>query len=240
MNRKFCLIVFLLACACNVNKALAQEPQAAPPMPNEQQVTQEEKKKSIFFHTKEEIDKIRQEREAAKQQKEQARAQLNIKRNLSKKIQEERLKNTGLAREHFFERRKEIRTTKKTDRFVEISRNEDDPLYIVNAEVLKDKTDFLGIKDIQFSYKVELLNQTPKIINTVLIIWERRIPFTESLTIAKQTKISKPITPYEKRIVKYKDLDSKREGEEYRVKIAKVIFEDGTQWKNPTLAKNEL
>ena len=71
----------------------------------------------------------------------------------------------------------------------------------------------------------------------MLIIWERKIPFTETLTIQKETKISRPIVPYERRIVEYNDLDSKREGETYRVKIASVVFEDGTQWKNPVLSK---
>ena len=65
------------------------------------------------------------------------------------------------------------------------------------------------------------------------------MPFTEGLTILKETKISKPIIPYEKRIVQYNDLDSKRQGEEYRVKVAKIVFEDGTQWKNPAYKEIE-
>jgi len=87
--------------------------------------------------------------------------------------------------------------------------------------------------NVELKFKLRLVNQTSKIIDSALIVWERQLPFTDKLTMIKETKISKPIVPYQKRTIEYNDLDSKREGETYKVKIAHIIFEDGTQWKNP-------
>lgn len=145
-----------------------------------------------------------------------------------------------LQMEEIYKREKEIRKAKYTKRYVEIVTNENDPIYIEDAAVQDSKTAFLKIKDVEFKYKVILKNQTPKIINSILIVWERGIPFTESLTISKPIKISKPMIPYERRTVHFNDNDSKRQGELYKVKVAKVIFEDGTQWRNPKLRENEL
>jgi len=95
------------------------------------------------------------------------------------------------------------------------------------------KTNFLKITDIELNYKIKIVNQTPKIINVTSVVWERSEPFTDvPSTVLKETKISKPIIPYEERIIEYIEKDTFRNGETYRVKIVKVIFEDGTQWKN--------
>lgn len=175
-------------------------------------------------------EKHRQERiEAGKKlQEEKAKEE-----NLNSKVMEIEIKNKQTTLTQIKERENKIMKAERAKNSIQVTTNENDPLYIVNAEVLDSKTNFLKIKNVEFKYKVELQNQTPKIINSVLLIWERKIPFTETLTISKETKISKPIIPYEKRIVEYNDLDSKREGEIYRLKVSKVIFEDGSQWANP-------
>lgn len=174
-------------------------------------------------------EKQRNEKNELKQKQEARTAEV-------KKIRNEKLEAKGQIND----RLAEIRKARWSKRSIEIVTDENDPIYIVNADVLEGKTDFLKIKNIDYKYKLSLVNQTPKIINSVLIIWERKIPFTETLTIAKRTKISRPMIPYEKRIVQYNDLNSKREGEAYKVKIAKVLFEDGTQWKNPLIKDKEL
>lgn len=174
-------------------------------------------------------EKQRNEKNELKQKQEARTAEV-------KKIRNEKLEAKGQIND----RLAEIRKARWSKRSIEIVTDENDPIYIVDANVLEGKTEFLKIKSIDYKYKLSLVNQTPKIINSVLIIWERRIPFTETLTIAKRTKISRPIIPYEKRIVQYNDLNSKREGEAYKVKVAKVLFEDGTQWKNPLIKDKEL
>ncbi len=198
-------------------------------------------------HTKEKKElkeKIKKEKE---EQREKALAE---KEELKKKQESEKVDKKSLtdkvneykqtANKEIYKRNRSIMKTRHSKRMVEIITNESDPLYIKEAKVLDSKTQFLKVRNVDYKYKLELLNQTPKIINSALIIWERKIPFTESLTIMKETKISKPIIPYEKRIVEYNDLNSKREGESYRVKIAKIIFEDGTQWKNPAYKEAKL
>ncbi|MBI3590819.1 MAG: hypothetical protein HY094_05510 [Candidatus Melainabacteria bacterium] len=180
------------------------------------------------------IEKQKKELEDFKKKREEEKTK---EKNIEKKTLEETTKNQFIAKEEIDKRNKEIQKAKHTDKVVEVYTSEEDPLYILEAEVLDTKTKFLKLRNVDFKYKLRIQNQTPKIISSALIIWERKIPFTESLTINKETKISKPIIPYEKRLVEYNDIDSKRQGETYRVKIAKVTFEDGTQWKNPILYK---
>ena len=55
-----------------------------------------------------------------------------------------------------------------------------------------------------------------------------------------EIKIAKPIVPYEKRIFEHNEPNSRRDGETYKVKIAKIVFEDGTQWKNPAVKDSAL
>lgn len=181
---------------------------------------------------KAERERIKTEKEAVKKLEKEKKAY-----GFQKKIDEKSLNQKNIARVAIHERNKQIRKTKRTKKYVEITSSEEDPLFITDAYVKNTKSEYLKLKGVEVKYNLKLLNQTPKIINSVLIIWERKIPFTETLTIQKETKISRPIVPYERRIVEYNDLDSKREGETYRVKIASVVFEDGTQWKNPVLSK---
>ncbi len=208
---------------------------------NEQIAELEEKQRK----EKEELkEKIKKEKLEAIEKEKADKAELKKKQETekaNKKVLNDRVNEyKKTARNDIYERNKKIRETKYEKRLIEIITDENDPIYIKEAKILDSKTAFLKIRNVEHKYKLELLNQTPKIINSALIIWERKIPFTESLTIAKETRISKPIVPYEKRIVEYNDLNSKREGETYRVKIAKVIFEDGTQWKNPEYKEMKL
>ena len=200
----------------------------------------EKKSRGFFLFRKKEGVKLSPEaelKEKQKKEKEELIKKLQTEKEkeetLKEKTSQEELKNKAQAQEQIYKRNKEIKQARKKDRNVEVTTSENDPLYIQRADVLNTKTKFLKIKNVDLKYKLVLHNQTPKIINTALIIWERRIPFTESQTILKEVKISKPVIPYEKRVVEYNDLNSRREGETYKVKIAKVIFEDGTQWSNP-------
>lgn len=215
-----------------------------------------EKKRSFLFFKRDELSEkhkiemaeLREkqekertaERERLKQEKEKEeleRAKVKEKEEQEDKLEKEsrdiKLENKYTAYKQIKERKKEIRKTKKKKKFIEIITNEEDPVFIEDAYIKESKTKFLKLKDVELKYKVKLVNQTPKIINSALIVWERKIPFTESQTIERETKVSKPFIPYEKRTIEYNDLNSKREGETYRVKIIKVAFEDGTQWKNP-------
>ena len=194
-----------------------------------------ERKEALERHRilrKETKEKYKKEREEKANNLKTKKA---IKENLNKSSRTEKLKNKAVANEKIKEQDTIIRKTKKSGRYIEIITNENDPLFIASADVLNAKTEFLKIKDVEFKYKIKVQNQTPKIINSALIIWERELPFNPSQTILKETTISKPFIPYEKRIIEYNDLNSKREGESYKVKVANVIFEDGTQWKNPNL-----
>jgi len=179
--------------------------------------------------------KQKEERERKKQEKAESRQKQKEERDAYKKTSEITRGNKLLARKAMNDRKKEIWEVKRLKRYVEVITNEEDPIYITKANVLDSKTEFLQVKDMEFQYKLKIKNQTPKIINSALIIWERKKPFSDSSTIMRETKISKPIVPYEERIVEYNELDSKRQGETYKVKITNVIFEDGTQWKNPVL-----
>ena len=176
---------------------------------------------------------IKEARERYLKEKQEKKEQTKKVNSIKEKVTKESTKNKKIARDLIWERKKEVQKTTLADKLVEIISNENDPLFIRQAEVINARTEFLKIKNVESNYKIEVKNQTPKIINTVLIVWERKIPYDESLTIAKQTKVSKPLVPYEERVIEYNDLNSRREGESYKVKIANITFEDGTQWKNP-------
>jgi|GEM_PF-2567000 len=182
----------------------------------------------------------RKERAALREKYRQEKDELNQRQEARKeeirKIRNEKLEAKGQI--NF--RLKEIRRAQWRTRHIDIVTSEQDPIYILDANVLEGKTTFLKIKDIDFKYKVVLQNQTPKIINSVLLVWERKIPFTNTLTIERTTRISKPIIPYQKRVVEYNDLNSRREGEIFKVKVGKVLFEDGTLWKSPFIKENDL
>ena len=216
-----------------------------PPPPSTQSTT---KKRFHFFWQNEEREKHREELKNLKNRQKLETEELKKKQEsekvrevtLQKKVMEKQIENMSAVQKVIDERALEIREVKKSNNTVEIITNEEDPLYIKKAQVLNSKTSFLGVKDVEFKYKLELYNQTPKIINFVLIVWERKPVFNDTQTLAKEVKVAKPIIPYEKRIVEYNELDSKRSGETYKVKIAKIVFEDGTQWKNPAVKDKEL
>lgn len=232
--------------------------QPSPPMP-QQPPLEEKKKRFHFFWQNEQREKYKKEFEDLKNKQKQEIEDLWKKRKqetedlkkkiendkaqekaLKKKVMEKQTESMLAAQKTVNERDKEVLGVKKNDNTVEIITNKEDPLYIRRAQVLKSKTEFMKIGDVELKYKLELHNQTPKIINFVLIVWERKLAFNETQTLAKEVKVSKPIAPYENRIVEYNELNSRREGETYKVEIAKVVFEDGTQWKNPAVKDKEL
>ncbi len=233
--------------------SLQIQPSAAP------QQSLPEKKRFHFFWQNEQREKYKKELEDLKNRQKQETEDLRKKRkqetedlkkkiendktqeeSLKKKVMEKQIESMLSAQKAINEREKEVLEVKKSDNTVEVITNKEDPLYIQRAQVLESKTKFMKISDVEFKYKIELHNQTPKIINFVLIVWERKLAFNETQTLAKEVKVSKPIIPYENRIVEYNELNSRREGETYKVEIAKIVFEDGTQWKNPAVKDKEL
>ncbi len=159
---------------------------------------------------------------------------------LNKKVMDKQIEVMAAAQKIIDKRESEVNEVKESKNVIEVISKEEDPLFIKKAQVLGGSTSFMKIKDVELKYQLELHNQTPKIINFALIIWERKLAFNDSQTLAREIKIAKPLTPYEKRIVDYNELDSQRQGETYSVKIAKIVFEDGTQWKNPVVKDNTL
>jgi len=181
---------------------------------NEQREKHNKELEELKKKQKQEIEDLKKKIETKKAQE----------ATLQKKVMEKQIESMSFTQKIIDERNKEVKEIKKTSNTVEIITNEEDPLYIKKAQVLESKTKFMGVKDIEFKYKLELYNQTPKIISFVLIVWERSLAFNNTQTLAKQVKVAKPITPYEKRIVEYNELNSRRDGETYKVKIAKIIF----------------
>ena len=202
----------------------------------EVQNSQKPARTHFFFHISKETKELREKHKQEREEKaKNLKTKKAIQENLNKSSRTEKLKNKAMSNEEVKGRYITVRKTKRSGRYIEVITNENDPLFIASADVLNAKTEFLKIGGVEFKYKIKVQNQTPKIINSALIIWERKLPFNPSQTILKETTISKPFIPYEKRIIEYNDLNSKREGESYKVKVANVIFEDGTQWKNPGL-----
>jgi len=188
-------------------------------------------------HSKE----LKELKEKQTKEKEELKQKLEEEEKLKKEVKsqahEERAKNYLITREQIRERKKQIWQARWKKRFVEIITNKSDPVFIISADIKNGKTDFLRIKNVEFNYWLRIQNQTPKIINSILLIWEREIPFRGS-AILRETRVSEPLVPYEKRVIKYNELDSKREGESYKVKVARVKFEDGTEWINPGYKKS--
>ncbi len=206
----------------------------------EEKAKKEEKKKEEPPLSRIDELKNRQEKEQnelvekQKQEKEQFKQERTKERLILEKAKEFRSENDAKAKVEIKEYKKEVRKARWAKSVVEVITNESDPLYIKFAEVKGGKTKFLKVKGVELSYKVRLKNQTPKIITSALITWERALSFNESQTIAKEAKIAKPIPPYSTRTVQFNETNSKRDGEIYKVKVEKVIFKDGTQWKNPS------
>lgn len=183
---------------------------------------------SLESRQKEDIQREIEERKTYKTYKHNSKTAFSKNKKSSKMTLKERIE----------ERISEISKANKMDRYVDSITSEDDPIIIDQAKIVKAKTEFLKDKDVDVMYQVTLVNQTPKIINLASIIWERTEPFSDKgSTIAKETKLHKPLVPYEKRIVKYNEVDPLRNGEYYTVRVANVVFEDGTQWKNPVTSK---
>lgn len=183
---------------------------------------------------------LKELKEKQKKEKEELKQKLEEEEKLKKEVKsqahEEKTKNYRATKAQIKERKKQIWQARWKKRFIEVITNESDPVFIISADVKKGKTDFMRIKDVEFNYWLRVQNQTPKIINSILFIWEREIPFRGS-AILRETRVSEPLIPYEKRVIKYNELDSKREGESYKVKVARVKFEDGTEWINPEYKK---
>ncbi len=221
------------------------------PLP-QQQVTNENKKHLHFFwvnekkveqkeqHKKEFEDLKKKQKQEVEELKKKIEIEKAQEEALNKKITEKQIESMVTAQKVIDKRTKEVEEIKKSSNAVEVITSEEDPLYIKKAEIVEGVTNFMKVKDVELTYKLELHNQTPKVINFVLIVWERRLAFNDTQTLARELKIAKPITPYEKRIVEYNELNSRRDGETYKVQISKIVFEDGTEWKNPAVKDSEL
>lgn len=190
-------------------------------------------KEELYLNEKKERSALR---EKYRQEKHELKQRQEARKEEIRKIRNEKLEAKGQI--NF--RLKEIRRAQWRNRHVDIITSEEDPIYILDADILEGKTTFLKIKDIDLKYKIVLQNQTPKIVNSVLLIWERKIPFSDTQTIERTYKLSKPMIPYEKRVVTFNDLNSRREGEIFKVKVGKILFEDATQWKSPFIKENDL
>ena len=223
-------------------------PTAVPTAPvNPQGTTSEsesKKEKSSFFFFKPDPlkEKQRQERRALKERQKKeledfrinAKEEIKIQNEKKQKIKEVEVENKLESKLELKKRETVVKEAMKTKRVIDVITSDSDPLLILHAEVKNTKTPFLKLKDVDFNYQVILKNQTPKIINFVLLVWDRKIPFTGGETLLKNTvTISKPIVPYEERLVEFNEPDSKREGETFAVRITKIVFEDKTEWKNP-------
>ena len=253
-NKISCAILIFTILLSMFNKARSQDSAnqpnnlPLPPIGVQQNPIAKKKKRFHFFWQNEQKERYKQELENLKNRQKLETEDLKKKQEaekareviLQKKVMEKQTENMLIAKKTIEDRTKEIEEIKHSNNTVEVISSKEDPLYIKKAEVLNTKTKFMEIKDVDFNYKLELHNQTPKIINFALIIWERRLPFNNTQTLAKEVQVAKPITPYEKRIVEYNELDSKRNGETYKVRVVKIVFEDGTQWKNPAVKDAKL
>jgi len=226
-----------------MSKAVEKKEVTEPPTSETAQLREKQR-----LERKELKERLKKEKQEARKKKRLERLEKKeIKRRL---IEEERAKKAEIRQKNYEkkivlrqglnERKQVIKDTKKAKRYLEVVTSQEDPLFIVDADVKNTKTQFLKIKNVDFQYWVKLSNQTPKIINSALLIWERRIPFTQTQTLMKETIVSDPIIPYEKKVIEYNELDSKRNGEAYSVRVGRVIFEDGTQWKNPKWEESEV
>ena len=197
---------------------------------------QKEEKKSLLGKKQEERKRQRKEKKnLRKQQKTEQKQALEKKREERKKVIEQKKSEAEKKRETrhaLSEQKREIRKAKRAQKVVSITTKENDPIVILDASIKKSKTDFLKIKGVELEYKVKIKNNTPKIINLFTVIWGKGIPTSSSLPQEVETKIAKPLIPYEERIVKYNEVDNERQGETYSVKVKKVMFEDGTEWQN--------
>lgn len=200
------------------------------------ELTEKQKKERAELREKQKKERIAEQERIEAEAKSEAKADAE-EAELAQEKREIRLKNKYLARRQIKDRKKEIRKAKRSKKSIAVVTSEEDPLYISDVQIKKSKTLFLKLQDVDLHYKLKVQNQTPKIINSIIVVWERKIPFTDSLTIERELRISKPMIPYEKRTIEHHDLDSKREGETYRVRVARVYFEDGSQWKNPAKLK---
>lgn len=192
--------------------------------------SQEEETASLREKHKKEMAELREK------QKNERKVELTKKKEERKKEREQReggKKNKEITRKQISSRKKEITKARWTKNVINVITSKEDPVYIYHAKVKKAKTEFLGLKDIELSYKVKIKNQTPKIVNQVQVVWKRSEPFNDILTIKTDTNVSRPLLPYKNRTIQYNEEDSQREGETYSVLISKVVFEDGTQWTNP-------
>ena len=196
---------------------------------------QAKERKELLTNQKEEKKKEKEEQLAKrKEEKNKQKEEKSTKRKSEKEKKEIKETEKKSIKEELKERSKAINESKKFTKIVKIITDENDPLYITSAKVINTKTEFLKISGVDLKYSITIKNQTPKIINTVSIVWQRSLPFETNSLVSKETKISKPIVPYEERVIEYNEPNEKREAEIYKVKISKIIFEDGGLWKNPS------
>lgn len=175
----------------------------------------------------------KEERDQKKEELAKTREEHKLEKEQSQIKREESKKNKEITKKQISNRKKEITKARWSKNVVNVITSKEDPVYIYHAKVKKAKTEFLGLNDIDLSYRVKIKNQTPKIVNQVQVVWKRSEPFNDILTIKTDTNVSRPLLPYKNRTIQYNEEDSQREGETYSVLISKVLFEDGTQWTNP-------
>jgi len=173
------------------------------------------------------------EMKALVEKQKQERAQ-EVEERKQQKVEEAEKKALKLdVKGRLKEQEEYIEKVQNSKRSIKVISGEEDPILIVDAIIKDGKTAFLKMSGVELNYKIKIKNQTPKIIDRFSFTWQRKLPFDESLNFDKETSISKPLIPYEDRIVEYNELNYEREGEIYLVKVNKIVFQDGTQWVNP-------
>lgn len=236
--KKLILTIAILSLLFLLTKSAFSQSTTEIPEDEFPEAAKEAKTVGFFFKKDEFKEKQRQERrELIKKQREEKRALIEKHRQETKeKKQQQQLKTKEKekVKSKIKEEEEKISKTRKTEKLVQVVTSENDPLYILDAEVRKAKSAFLKIRDLDLKYTVRVKNQTPKIINVVSVVWQRSVPLEPTKLVTLETKTSKPIVPYEERIIQYNDLDPERQAETYKVKIKTVVFEDGSQWINPS------
>jgi len=235
------VIITLLLILIGMNSSYSQETESIAEKHKEEKAELREKQRVERVQAKEQKKKERvkkreehkQEIATKKEERVKQKEEHAKQKEVNKISREEAKTYKKVAKGQIKERKKKLWKLRWRKKVVKVTSSEEDPVYIYYAKVKKGKSEFLKLADAELSYKVKIKNQTPKIINQVQILWKRKKPFTDDLTVARETNVARPLLPYKKRTIVYNEFDSKRQGEIYDVRVVKVVFEDGTQWTNP-------
>jgi len=115
---------------------------------------------------------------------------------------------------------------------VEIINDTSSPMRLVSADVKDKGTSLLKMKGLEHAFVAKLYNNSGKRVLAYQLVWQRHLPFEEYAEQDVRVNNLNPVKPGASDELEFRKPIHYRKDAFYKVLVAKVLFDDGTEWKS--------